>query len=212
MGRKAIDLFAGTGSATRYFEEAGWTVDKVDILQGRDVREYHPSKADFVWASPPCTEYSYSNRKFATWESKYETAPKLWRDSLRVVREARPRFWIIENVKGAQQVWGRAPYHYGSFFLWGYFPFEYLPVIPWTTSLKGTHADRSVVTDKNGGLYQWDEGRSAAEKAVIPPELAKAVYEVTERFIEDPSWEEEPTAHSLESFMPTPEAVGKEGL
>jgi hypothetical protein len=173
---KAIDLFSGTRSAMKYFAEAGWDIDYVDIIDGRDVREYHPSRADFVWASPPCTEYSYSNRKFSTWESKYEAAGKLWVDSLRIVREARPRYWIIENVKGAQQRWGRAPYHYGSFFLWGYFPMD-LPIIPWTTSLKGTHANRKIVTTKNGGLYQWDEGRTPEEKAMIPDELARAVYQ-----------------------------------
>lgn len=196
-----IDLYSGTGSATRFFEEAGWTVDRVDILQGRDVRSYHPPKADFVWASPPCTEYSYSNRKFGTWESKYECAPKLWNECFRVVKESRPRLWIIENVKGAQQRWGKAPYHYGGFFLWGYFPFELLPTIPWTTSLKGTHADRSVETEKNGGLFQWDDGRSAAEKAMIPPELAKAVYEVTLKALADESLiEQVPENHSLETF------------
>jgi hypothetical protein len=199
---RCIDLFSGTRSATKYFDKAGWEMRYVEITEGVDVRTYHPPKADFVWASPPCTEYSYSNRKFATWESKYQTAPMLWRSAMRVIREARPRFWVIENVKGAQQIWGKAPYNYGSFFLWGYFPFDLLPVIPWTTSLKGTHADRSVVTDKNGGLYQWDEGRSAAEKAMIPDALARAVFKVCQANLDLPDGGPEPEALSLEQFQP----------
>ena len=178
---RAIDLFSGTRSATRCFEEAGWDVDYVDVLEGRDIRSYHATKADFVWASPPCTEDSYFNRKFSTWESKYDSDPTLRNEAMRVIAEARPRYWIIEGVKGAQQRYGKAPYKYGAFFLWGYFPFERLPTIAWTTSLKGTHADRKIETTKNGGLYQWDEGRSPAHKAMIPEELAKAVFKEMNR-------------------------------
>lgn len=198
-----LDCFAGTGSATRFFKEAGHEVERVEIAEGVDIRTYHPPhKFDFIWASPPCTEYSSMNRLFSTWESKYRASQKLWRDTLRVIREARPRLWIIENVRGAQQVHGKAPYHYGpGQFLWGYFPFQFLPVIPWTESVKGTHADRSIVTTKNGGLYQWDDGKTAAEKAMIPPQLARAVYEETVRFFADPEIDEpKPEAAALETF------------
>ena len=177
---RCIDLFSGTRSATKYFALNGWEVDYVDMIDGRDVREYHAEPSYFLWASPPCQEYSYFNRKFSTWESKYRTDDTLWLETFRVIKEAKPRYWIIENVKGAQQRWGKAPFHYGSYFMWGYFPFERLPVVPWTTSLKGTHADRSVKTTKNGGLHQWDEGRSAESKAMIPDALAKAVYDVVQ--------------------------------
>lgn len=156
-------------------------VDKVDILRGRDVRSYHPQKADFVWASPPCTEYSYFNRKFSTWESKYDADFSLILEVFRILREAKPRLWILENVKGLQQVLGNAPYNFGAFFLWGRFPFELLPTIPWTTSLKGTHADRSQIT-ASGNVKQTDDGKSAAEKAMIPPKLAKEVFEICDRF------------------------------
>ena len=200
--RVCIDLFAGTHSATKYFSLAGWAVDHVELSEGRDVREYIPPKADFVWASPPCTEYSYLNRSFPTWESKYDASAALWLHSLRVVKEARPRFWIIENVKGAQQIWGKTPYHYGPFFLWGYFPFQELPMIPWTTSLKGTHANRRIVKD-NGKYLRWAESRTAVERAMIPDALAKAVYETTERSIDSPEPEDTSEDQALEAFFLT---------
>jgi hypothetical protein len=109
-------------------------------------------------------------------ESKYLTDDTLWLEALRVIKEAAPRYWVIENVKGAQQRWGRAPYHYGAYFLWGYYPLACLPKVAWTTSLKGTHCDRSKITTKNGGVYRWDDGKSASEKAMIPDELAKGIY------------------------------------
>ena len=188
-----IDLFSGTRSATKYFEKAGWAMHYAEIAEGVDVRTYHPPKADFVWASPPCTEYSYINKNFPTWQSKYRTAPMLWRSAMRVIREAQPRYWIIENVKGAQQVWGKAPYNYGGFFLWGYFPFELLPTIPWTTSLKGTHNDRA------SGI-RWHDNKTAAERAIIPDALARAVYDVCERSLDLPEETETAEALSLEMF------------
>ena len=65
-----IDLFCGTSSVSRVFKERGWdtlTLDidpkcgadiTVDILELR--REQLPPAQDvrFVWASPPCVQYS----------------------------------------------------------------------------------------------------------------------------------------------------------
>ena len=182
---RVLDVYAGTHSATKAFADAGHKVEYVEILEGKDARTYHPEHLfDFVVACPPCTEYSYSNRKFSTWESKYEADPDLWLLADRIIREAKPRLHVKENVKGAQQVWGRAPYKYASMFLWGWFPFDELPAIPWSTSIKGTHADRSVVTEKNGGLFQWDEGKTAEEKAMWPEALSKAVYDVAVKRIQ----------------------------
>lgn len=154
MSPSALDLFAGTKSATRFFAENGWKVDYVDILDGVDIRSFHPAGTyDFVWASPPCPEYSQGGRN-KTWASKYDADRSLWIEGLRVIHEARPRYWIVENVKGAQQVWGRAVCHYGAFFLWGFFP-AIRASIPWTTSLKGIR-------------FTGADHRSAAERAVIP--------------------------------------------
>lgn len=171
-----LDLFSGTRSATKYFAKAGWEMHYVEISDGKDILDLKLEipKADFVWASPPCTEYSYFNRKFGTWESKYDADPTLWLVALARISQARPRYWIIENVKGAQQRWGRAPFHYGPYFLWGYFPEINLPH-SWSISMKGTHADRSKTTE-GGNVLQWDDGKSASEKAMIPDALAKAVF------------------------------------
>ena len=173
---RVLDLFSGTRSATRSFASNGHSVEYVEILDGIDISTYHPShEFDYAWASPPCVEYSFLNSKFATWKSKYQTDDSLWLHALRVIKEAKPRFWIIENVKGAQRRWGRAPYHYGSYFLWGYFP-EIKASIPWSTSLKGTHCDRSKSTGRNWAGEQTDDGKTAVQKAMIPPELERAVY------------------------------------
>lgn len=60
---KVLDLCAGTKSATAAFRDRGHTVETLDIAGDHtyvcDVRSFFPDKEyDFVWASPPCTEFS----------------------------------------------------------------------------------------------------------------------------------------------------------
>lgn len=44
----------------------------------------------------------------------------------RIINEAHPRFWVIENVQGAiswfKPILGNYRVHYGPFYLWGFFP------------------------------------------------------------------------------------------
>lgn len=69
-----FDFFAGTGSSTRAFEDAGDTVitfeldkqfdvtehaDIMDLSSAGLIRKY--GRPDFVWASPPCTAFSVAS-------------------------------------------------------------------------------------------------------------------------------------------------------
>jgi site-specific DNA-cytosine methylase len=68
-----FDLFAGTGSATKAFEDRGHTVIRVELIAKYNAHEKdvltlnsknliekygHP---DFIWASPPCTTFSVAS-------------------------------------------------------------------------------------------------------------------------------------------------------
>lgn len=66
---RVLDLFAGTGSATHAFRQAGDEVTSVELdsyfdADYRDVLDLDVQAAlgnmsfDFVWASPPCTSFS----------------------------------------------------------------------------------------------------------------------------------------------------------
>ena len=64
---RLLELFSGTGSIGRAFEARNWEAISLDILPGAtitsnimdwDYKKYPPGHFDFVWASPPGTEYS----------------------------------------------------------------------------------------------------------------------------------------------------------
>lgn len=70
---QVIDLFAGTGSATQAFADAGHDVFRVemdptfDAALHADIRYINLDDlpaADFIWASPPCTSFSVASLRY----------------------------------------------------------------------------------------------------------------------------------------------------
>ena len=64
---KLLELFNGTGSVGRVARRLGWEVVSLDlknadistdILNWNFQETYEPKHFDFIWAGPPCTEYS----------------------------------------------------------------------------------------------------------------------------------------------------------
>ena len=102
-----LDLFSGLGGASQAFRSAGWKVTCVDIslkfkpdicadLLHNPIRKNY---YDFIWCSPPCIEFS---RSFLPWIKNYTNPSlKLFQASLQLITEFKPKFWCIENVKGA---------------------------------------------------------------------------------------------------------------
>ena len=132
---RVIDLCSGMGGATRAFRDRGHTVITVDIDPGfnpdivADVRKLSaddfPFMPDFIWASPPCEEFS---RMSMPWLNKPRLVPdmSIVLACVRLINELKPRYWVIENVRGA------VPYFHpylgppikrcGPYYLWGKFP------------------------------------------------------------------------------------------
>jgi site-specific DNA-cytosine methylase len=124
-----LDLFSGLGGASAAMRERShWRVVRVDINPAvrpdimADVRTFawRGPRPTLVWASPPCEEFS---RESMPWcRTGHPPDLGLIVATLQFVRSVQPVFWVLENVRGAQRWIGRAPYHAGPFYLWGYYP------------------------------------------------------------------------------------------
>ena len=100
-----LELFSGTHSIGRAFEEAGCKVTSLDIsgefspdictdiLLWDYKSAYPPGHFDVLWASPDCSQYSRVKRG----PRDLERADALVLKTLEIIRYFRPRFWFIEN-------------------------------------------------------------------------------------------------------------------
>lgn len=166
-----LDLGSGLKGASAAMKARGWQVITVDINPDfkpdliADLRKFSYSgpRPDLVWCSPPCDEFS---REFMPW-SKTGNSPdmSIVLACKRIIDECQPRYWVIENVKGAirwfEPVLGNYRVNYGPFYLWGFFP------MPGDFRL----------------IYRKKESRSssaAAARAMIPAQLSNALTEAIE--------------------------------
>jgi DNA (cytosine-5)-methyltransferase 1 len=118
---RAIDLYAGIGGWSLGLRLAGvevvasyeWWQPAVDTHNGNhggslkttDVRKLRmedlPENIDLVVGSPPCTEFSYSNRGGG---GNLDEGLKDLVRFLEVVEHLKPKFWALENVPRVAQV------------------------------------------------------------------------------------------------------------
>jgi hypothetical protein len=118
-----FDFFAGTGSATQAFEDAGHTVIKIELdeyfeAHERDIlaldAEYLIAKygqPDLVWASPPCQKFSVASL-WKYWQMgedgkctpKHESvypAIELIKHTIKLCQDLNPTYgWLMENPRG----------------------------------------------------------------------------------------------------------------
>ena len=117
-----LDLFSGTGSATRAFrEDARCQVVDVDIDFTRsatytmsierwyyeELPKFKPGNFQFIWASPPCKYFSIANSQLKRhWWRSGPKSPEVF-DALRtvaytlkIIEELQPQYWVLENPRG----------------------------------------------------------------------------------------------------------------
>lgn len=160
-----LDLFSGLGGASSAMKKRGWKVTTLDLDAGfnpdivADIRDFswEDGPLDLIWASPPCEEFS---REFMPWcRTGKDPSMDLVTAAYRVIREADPRFWVIENTKGAVKYFmpllGRPTYIANPIYLWGCFP----PLQKLSLNMRKEHLSST----------------RSAERAMIPYELSLAL-------------------------------------
>jgi hypothetical protein len=124
---KVLELFAGTRSVGKAFEERGHDVYSVewdkhfpdidlyaDIggLTAKDILEKF-GKPDVIWASPDCTSYSIAaishhrkkeeNGNLAPVSDYAKFCDNVNQNVLRLIQELNPKYWFIENPRGGMR-------------------------------------------------------------------------------------------------------------
>lgn len=128
---RMLDLFCGSGAASRAAAVRGWDVWRIDNAKGTAAHYFidlttaqpvdFPGQWDLLWASPPCEQLSTANQKTRDTERGLECV----RAALYLIDKLKPRWWVLENVHGATRAIGSLigppVARYGSFYLWGIF-------------------------------------------------------------------------------------------
>jgi DNA (cytosine-5)-methyltransferase 1 len=97
-----LSLFPGIGLLDRAFEEVGFCVVRgPDLLWGGDIKQFHPpaGKFDGVIGGPPCQ--AFSKLRFIISANGHQLAENLTPEFDRCVAEARPGWFLMENVPDA---------------------------------------------------------------------------------------------------------------
>jgi len=119
-----LSIFPGIDLLGRAFEGEGFCVVRgPDTLWGGDVTTWHVPCGHFIGVigGPPCQDFSSANRR-----KRPERGKRLLSHFVRIVEEARPQWWLLENVP-------RCP----------------------TVTVPGMVTQRIDVTGHDVGLRQW---------------------------------------------------------
>jgi len=93
-----LSLFPGAGLFDRGFEQAGFCVVRgPDTLLGQRIEDFHCPEGHFVGVigGPPCQDFSRARRRPPTGHGE-----RMLAEFRRVVTEANPLWWLMENVVG----------------------------------------------------------------------------------------------------------------
>jgi hypothetical protein len=139
-----LDLFSGTGSATQSFVECGkHRVARIDIAGHPDIRAdirklpefVKRARPQFLWASPPCTEFSsltaLAAAKGLRGPRDPEKGMELVRATFDLIERLDPEHYCVENVRTSRRYisreYGEPQARIGAWMLWTNVPIGLMP-------------------------------------------------------------------------------------
>jgi len=192
-----IDLYSGLGGASEAFiQDPGWQVWRFENnpllaeVPGTllvDAKEVNPAQLrsntswELLWASPPCREFSLGfaapGPTAAREGIEFEPDLTLVELALEWDRILKPKFLVIENVKGAKRHFAKLGLYpvqcIGSFVLYGRFPRIIMP--------DGFHHQKETTKFGKGHDTWSTDPLRANKKAKIPLELSLALKQAIEQ-------------------------------
>jgi len=171
---RALDLFCGRGGWSEGFNANGFECVGIDImdvgypyhlilqdvktLDGKMFKDF-----DVIIGSPPCRDFSVATHANKSIPNRIPPDPQKGLELIhhfeRIVREARPTFWAMENVRRLEKFYDRKPiWHFyvsvrGKRSLWGNLQLPMLPDMRFTRNMewdycKFSYKERSILRAK----------------------------------------------------------------
>ena len=99
---KLLELFSGTGSVGNVAREFGYDVVSLDLknadincnILDSDYKQHDTGYFDFIWSSPPCTEYSIAKTLGVR---KIDEANTIVLKTIEIIKYFQPKVFFIEN-------------------------------------------------------------------------------------------------------------------
>lgn len=188
-----LDLCGGTGAWSQpYKDDGGYDVLLITYPE-YDVCAYKPPKHVYgILAAPPCTHFSIACNRL--WTEKDENGKtieglRVLLSCIRVIAEASPRFWAIENPVGRMKEFlGEPDYQFipadfgfptkKKTYLWG----KFNPPIKQKHTFERYYKVEEIdylapELFKDLNIIETDHSTRAAIRSVTPPGFAKAFFE-----------------------------------
>jgi hypothetical protein len=172
-----LDLCGGTGSWSQPYREAGYCVEVVDILNGRDARllQRISARVHGVLAAPVCTVFSYARNRYEPTDPEYREALALVDACIRIAwvqMQNGARWWALENPRNKlRRYLGPARL---EFYQWEYGDPGHKPTCIWgdfTPPMKQPKPRTKPST------FQTQYENARPEDAITSPKFARAFYE-----------------------------------
>jgi hypothetical protein len=190
---RVLDLFCGLGGFSQSFAESDrWAVTTVDI-EGRfdpdieaDVFDLRPSDFDeafdVVLASPPCTQFSTAQNLNGEHEPDGDHIA-LVHHTLGLIHGLRPSYWVLENPLGRLRSYIGEPTATVTYCQYGertMKPTDLWGDHPPMTYRRCQRGDSCHANTRAGCNELRRDGRTAAEKSLVPADLSVAIRDACE--------------------------------